>query len=353
MRIQGTGTPGKHGAASGFRVWIALGFYMILIIDFGSQYNQLIARRVRECRVFCRIAPPDVGLAEIKQMQPLGIILSGGPASIYEPDSPKADPGIFDLGLPVLGICYGMHFMTQVLGGKVAGADKREYGFASLQTLYQDGIFKNLGPKSQTWMSHGDSVKDPPAGFRITAFTDNTPVAAMADDRRRLYGLQFHPEVLHTANGKQMIKNFVVDVCKSPRNWNMRFFAKKSVAEIKDAVGDAKVVLGLSGGVDSSVAAVLIHKAVGKNLTCISVDTGLLRKGELDQLRQTLCRDLDMNIVFKDARDRFLSALDKVEDPEKKRKIIGNLFIQVFEQEAKKNRQRPVFGPGHPVSGCD
>lgn len=319
---------------------------MILIIDFGSQYNQLIARRVREHRVYCQIEPPGITLDKIRNMAPDGIILSGGPSSIYEPQSPKVDTGIFKLGIPVLGICYGMQFMIDALGGSVKQAKKREYGFAALTLKQPTGVLQGISPASACWMSHGDSIDKLPQGFRILAATDNTPIAAAVHPRKNLYGLQFHPEVEHTAEGKRMLKNFLFDVCGCKRTWNMKSFAKDAIAEIKDRVEDKKVILGLSGGVDSSVAAVLIHRAIGKHLTCIFVDNGLLRKDEAAKLKIILKQHLKLNIRFVSARRKFLSTLSGVTDPERKRKIIGKIFMDVFEAEAKKIKGAKFLGQG-------
>lgn len=319
---------------------------MILIIDFGSQYNQLIARRVREHRVYCQIEPPSITLDKIRNMAPDGIILSGGPSSIYEPQSPKVDTGIFKLGIPVLGICYGMQFMIDALGGSVKQAKKREYGFATLTLKQPTGVLQGISPASTCWMSHGDSIDNLPSGFQILAATDNTPIAAAVHTQKNLYGLQFHPEVEHTAEGKRMLKNFLFDVCGCKRTWNMKSFAKDAIAEIKDSVEDKKVILGLSGGVDSSVAAVLIHQAIGKHLTCIFVDNGLLRKDEAAKLKIILKQHLKLNIRFVSARRKFLSALSGVTDPERKRKIIGKIFMDVFEAEAKKIKGAKFLGQG-------
>ncbi len=319
---------------------------MILIIDFGSQYNQLIARRVRECRVYCQILPPDVSIERIKSLKPSGLILSGGPSSIYEENSPKTDPEIFNLGIPVLGICYGMQFMSDALGGKVKRAGKREYGFAELNISKAEGIFKGIDLKSKCWMSHGDSIEAMPQGFQITASTENTEIAAACDPGKKLYGLQFHPEVEHTPKGKDMLKNFLFDICGCKKTWTMKSFAKEAAAQIAETVGDKKIILGLSGGVDSSVTALLIHKAVGKNLTCIFVDNGLLRKNEAEKLKKTLTQNLDINIRFVDASDDFLKALAGVTDPEKKRKIIGKIFMDVFEAEAEKIKDAEFLGQG-------
>ena len=319
---------------------------MILIIDFGSQYNQLIARRVRECHVYCQIEHPDIGLDDIAALKPEGIILSGGPSSIYEKHSPRIDKGIFTMGIPVLGICYGMQFMVHALGGTVERADKREYGHALFQARRSTGLFKNVEKKTSCWMSHGDSIVNLPAGFKITGSTENTTIAATAYPKRKLYGLQFHPEVEHTPQGKKMLRNFLFNVCGCKRSWTMKSFAKDTVAQIRETVQDKKVILGLSGGVDSSVTALLIHKAVGKNLTCIFVDNGLLRKDEPQQLKKTLKENLKINIRFVSAKNRFLNALSGVTDPEKKRKIIGKVFMDVFEAEALKIKDAQFLAQG-------
>jgi len=249
---------------------------MILIIDFGSQYNQLIARRVRECHVYCQIEHPSIGINDIAGINPDGIILSGGPSSIYEKHSPKIHSDIFSMGIPILGICYGMQFMVHALGGTVERAEKREYGRASIRIRGTSGLFKNIKRKTDCWMSHGDAIVTLPGGFKTTGFTDNTPIAAAACPKKKLYGLQFHPEVEHTPLGKKMISNFLFDICGCKRSWTMKSFAKKTIAQIAETVDDKKVILGFSGGVDSSVTALLIHQAIGKRLTCIFVDNGLL-----------------------------------------------------------------------------
>ncbi|MCG8685560.1 MAG: glutamine-hydrolyzing GMP synthase [Desulfobacterales bacterium] len=319
---------------------------MIIVIDFGSQFNQLIARRVRENNVYCQVEPADISLDKIKELKPIGIILSGGPSSIYEENSPTIDAGIFDLGIPVLGICYGMHYMVHTLGGTIKRAEKREYGFAQLKIRTQDALFKDMDDQFQCWMSHGDSAKTLPEGFEITASTDNTEIAAIADHKRNFYGLQLHPEVEHSINGSLMIRHFLFEICNCDTNWTMKSFSDGAIAQIKEAVGDKKVIMGLSGGVDSSVAATLIHKAVGKNLHCIFVDNGLLRQNEKEQLEISLTNNLDMNIKFVDARQKFLTALAGVTDPEKKRKIIGKIFIDVFDAEAKKVEGAEFLGQG-------
>ena len=319
---------------------------MIVIIDFGSQYNQLIARRVRESEVYCQIESPDISIEDIKALNPKGIILSGGPSSIYEKESQKTDPAILDLGIPVLGICYGMQFMINALGGSVQDAGKREYGFAELAIRKAEGLFKGIEESAKCWMSHGDSVKALPSGFEITASTDNTEIAATVHPEKRFYGLQFHPEVEHTPRGRDMLDNFLFDVCACERTWTMQSFAKDAIARVRETVGDKKVILGLSGGVDSSVTALLIHKAIGKHLTCIFVDNGLLRKDEAKKLEQTLTQNLDINIRFVDASEKFLTALAGITDPEEKRKIIGRLFMEVFEAEAETIRDADFLAQG-------
>lgn len=319
---------------------------MIIVIDFGSQFNQLIARRVRENNVYCQVEPSDISVDRIKDLDPQGIILSGGPSSIYEEDSPKIDKALFDLGVPILGICYGMHYMVHTLGGKIKKATKREYGFASLDIKEPAPLFKDMDTGFQCWMSHGDSAIELPENFVITASTKNTAIAAIANHEKKFYGLQLHPEVEHSKNGTLMIRHFLFDVCKCRENWNMKSFCDGAISQIKEAVGDKKVIMGLSGGVDSSVAATLIHKAIGKNLFCIFVDNGLLRKDEKEGLEKNLTAGLDLNIKFVNAKEKFLTALKGVTDPEKKRKIIGNLFIEVFDAQANKIDGAEFLGQG-------
>ena len=320
---------------------------MILIIDFGSQFNQLIARRVRECKVYCQIVPPTITAGEIKSLAPEGIILSGGPASIYEKNSPKIDPAIFSMKIPVLGICYGMQFMVDTLGGEVARSAKREYGLAHLRIQSQtDALFQGIDGETPSWMSHGDAIVKLPGGFKITASTANTAIAATVHPKKRFYGLQFHPEVEHTPKGKAMLNNFLFRVCGCSASWTMTSFARDAVADIQATVGDKKLILGLSGGVDSSVTAALIHKAIGNQQTCIFVDNGLLRKDEAKKLKVVLKQHLKLNIRFVNAQALFLKALAGVEDPEKKRKIIGKIFMNVFEAEAKKIRDAEFLGQG-------
>ena len=309
---------------------------MILIIDFGSQYNQLIARRVRENHVYCQIEPPDISIAAIKALQPEGIILSGGPASIYSKGAPRVDKKIFDLGIPILGICYGLQYMIDSLGGKVIGSTKREYGFAELLVKKQNGIFNGVNKKTQCWMSHGDSIGALPAGFVITASTANTPIAAAEDTGRKFYGLQFHPEVVHTREGKKMLANFLFNICRCKKSWSMKSFVTRAVEEIRRQVGTEKVILGLSGGVDSSVAAVLLHRAIGRQLTCVFVDNGVLRAGEAPRVIEMFKKNLHINLRFARSGKLFLKKLKGVTDPERKRKIIGRTFIEVFDVEARK-----------------
>ena len=319
---------------------------MILIIDFGSQYNQLIARRVRENRVYCQIESPNVSIDYIKKLNPKGIILSGGPSSIYEKHSPRINKAVFDIGIPVLGICYGMQFMIGTLGGTVKRADKREYGFAALFIKNHVDLFNGVNKKTKCWMSHGDSIVKLPRGFKTTASTENTNIAATVNSKKCLYGLQFHPEVHHTSQGKKMLRNFIFQVCGCKRTWTMKSFAKDSINQIKETVKGKKVILGISGGVDSSVAALLIHKAIGKNLTCIFVDNGLLRKDEAKKVKQTLKQHLHIKIRFVSSTTRFLKGLAGVSDPEKKRKIIGGIFMEVFEAEAKKIKGADFLAQG-------
>jgi len=309
---------------------------VILIIDFGSQYNQLIARRVREHHVYCQIEPPDISIKTIEALAPEGIILSGGPASIYAKGSPRVDCGIFNLGIPILGICYGLQYMVDSLGGRVIGSTKREYGFAELNIQKQDGIFSGVKKKTQCWMSHGDSIGELPRGFAITASTDNTKVAAAEDPERKFYGLQFHPEVVHTKEGKKMLANFLFEVCRCKKSWSMKSFVKQSIEEIRRQVGKEKVILGLSGGVDSSVAAVLLHRAIGKQLTCVFVDNGVLRANEAERVIEMFKKHLQINLRFARSGNLFLQKLKGVTDPERKRKIIGRTFIEVFDAEAQK-----------------
>lgn len=310
---------------------------LILIVDYGSQYTQLIARRIREQHVFCRIVPPkSLTMATLREQAPRGIILSGGPASVYHSQAPLPPRAVFNAGIPTLGICYGMQAMAHCLGGRVRRAGKREYGRALLTVTQPDGLFRGTRREFVSWMSHGDSVRRLPPGFLASARTSNTAAAAMADPQRRLFGLQFHPEVVHTQEGTRILRNFLFRICGCHGEWTMRSFIKEATARIKARVGSGRVVLGLSGGVDSSVAALLLHRALGRQLTCIFVDNGLLRSGERGQIKETFGRHFRMRIRYVDATKRFLGALRGVVDPERKRKIIGREFIGVFEAEAKR-----------------
>lgn len=309
---------------------------LILILDFFGQYNQLIARRVRECNVYSEIVPFDISIEEIKRKNPKGIIFTGGPASVYLEDSPKCDPQIFDLGIPVLGICYGMHLITHMLGGTVERANKREYGTKPVTINNSSPLFTGFRNENNCLMSHTDFVKDVPAGFEIIGNTNHCPTAAMQNLEKKLFGIQFHPEVNHTENGTNIIKNFLYNVCNCIGNWKMSSFVEDSIKQLREKIGDKKALCALSGGVDSSVAAVLLHKAIGKNLTCIFVDHGLLRKNEGDEVEEIFKNQFDINLIRVNAETRFLAKLSGITDPEQKRKIIGEEFIRVFEEEAKK-----------------
>lgn len=308
----------------------------ILVLDFGSQYTQLIARRVRESKVYSEIYPYNASIEKIRKFDPKGIILSGGPSSVYDQGAPIPDLGIFELGIPVLGICYGMQLMAHCLRGKVAKAQKREYGKAELIIDQRTDIFKDIPKETIVWMSHGDKIERCPSHFQPIAHTANSPIAAMADKSKRFYALQFHPEVVHTPLGFKIIKNFLFHICGCKPVWTMKSFIETTTKEIKEKVGNKKVVCGISGGVDSTVTAVLVHRALGKQLTCIFVDNGVLRAGEAKKVEKTLRRYFHMSIDCVDASERFLKKLKGITDPEKKRKIIGNEFIKVFEEEAKK-----------------
>ena len=308
----------------------------IIILDFGSQYTQLIARRIRELNIFSEILPFNASIEEIKKHNPKGIIFSGGPASVYEPNAPKPDERVYSLGLPILGICYGLQVLTDYFGGKVVKADRHEYGKAELEVLNDEDLFNGLPKKMDVWMSHGDKVVELPEGFEPIAKTENSPYASIRNKDKKIWGVQFHPEVSHTPLGKDILKNFAVKIAGCKQDWTMGNFIQEKVEEIKKEVGDKKVICALSGGVDSSVAAVLVHKAIGDNLTCIFVDNGLLRKGEREQVEKTFRDNFHIPLIVVDAKDRFLNALKGITDPERKRKIIGNLFIEIFEEEAKK-----------------
>jgi GMP synthase (glutamine-hydrolysing) len=309
---------------------------LVLVIDFGAQYSQLIARRVRECGVYSEIIPYHASLAEIAAKKPKGIIFSGGPNSVYGEKAPHSDPGIYSLGVPVLGICYGMQLMALQLGGEVARSEAREYGHADLNHDVEAALFKGIAAPTPVWMSHGDSIVKPPAGFVVSANTSNTPTAAMSNVAQKLYGVQFHPEVVHTREGTPLLKNFLFNICGCRGDWNMGSFIDMAVAKIREQVGDKKVLCGLSGGVDSSVAAVLVHRAVGDQLTCVFVDHGFMRKDEAKQVVHTFRDEFHINLVHVDASERFMNRVTGVTEPESKRKIIGEEFIRVFESEAEK-----------------
>lgn len=310
---------------------------MIAILDFGSQYNQLIARRVRECRVYCEILPHTISPSELKAKSPKGIILSGGPASIFDKGVPVSDKGLFKLGLPVLGICYGMQLMAHQLGGKVTKSNLREYGKAMLDIRDPDSLlFKGLKARQQIWMSHGDHITRTPKGFKISGSTANCSAAAMENPALKLYGVQFHPEVTHTVHGVTILRNFLFRIAGCKPDWTMGSFIEEEIRKIREQVGGGRVLCALSGGVDSSVLAVLIHKAIGDKLISIFVDNGLLRQGEVEEVTATFRDRYNLNFRVIHARDRFLNKLKGVTDPEKKRKIIGTEFIRIFEEEAKK-----------------
>jgi len=310
----------------------------ILVLDFGSQYTQLIARRIRESKVYSEIYPYNAPIHKIDRFNPKGIILSGGPSSVYDAHAPIPDLRIFEMNIPVLGICYGMQIMAHCLGGRVAKATHREYGMAELTIDDVRDIFRGIPKKTIVWMSHGDRIERCPSRFYPIAHTANSPVAALADKRRKFYALQFHPEVVHTPKGSEMLKNFLFQICKCRPTWTMKSFIKTASQEIKEKVGNKKVVCGISGGVDSAVTAVLVHKSIGDLLTCIFVDNGVLRTGEARKVEETLRKHFHMRIKCVDASKKFLTKLNGVRDPEKKRKIIGNEFIKVFEEEARKIR---------------
>ena len=310
----------------------------VLVVDFGGQYNQLVARRVRECNVYCEIVSYRVGLDAIRAQNPKGIIFTGGPNSVYVDGAPTIDPAIFDLGIPVLGLCYGFQLMTHLLGGHVCKAPEREYGKTLVHVDTKSKVFENVSPETICWMSHNDYAETAPTGFTISAYTDNCPVAAIELPEKNLYGFQFHPEVLHTPEGKTILHNFVYNVCGCKGDWKMGSFVETSVKALREKIGDGKVLCALSGGVDSSVAAAMLSKAVGKQLTCVFVDHGLLRKNEMEEVCEVFGPNgqFELNFVCVNARQRFYDKLAGVSEPEKKRKIIGEEFIRVFEEEAKK-----------------
>ncbi|MEN8802665.1 MAG: glutamine-hydrolyzing GMP synthase [Thiogranum sp.] len=318
--------------------------HRILILDFGSQYTQLIARRVREIGVYCEIHPYDMDDEVLRVFHPHGIILSGGPETVTGGDAPCAPQLVFELGVPVLGICYGMQTMAAQLGGKVENADHHEYGYAQVRARGHSRLLKDIEDHTSeegyglldVWMSHGDRVVELPPAFKLMASTDAAPIAAMADDQRAYYGVQFHPEVTHTHQGERILQRFIIDICRCEALWTAGNIVEESIRQLRDQVGDEEVLLGLSGGVDSSVVAALLHKAIGDQLTCVFVDTGLLRHREGDQVMATFAEHMGVHVIRVDAEKRFLKALESENDPERKRKIIGNLFVEVFEEESEK-----------------
>jgi len=318
----------------------------ILILDFGSQVTQLIARRVREQSVYCEIHPYNIPFDKIRSFAPKGIILSGGPASVYDKDAPHSDPRIFEMGLPVLGICYGMQLMTHQLGGRVERSAKREYGGAMMTLDDTSDLFAGFGGKAEVWMSHGDRIEEMPAGFSAIAHTEQCPAAAMKNEASRFYAVQFHPEVVHTPRGEEMLGSFLFNICGCKPVWTMAGFIETEIESIRQKVGKGKVICALSGGVDSSVVALLIHKAIGDQLHCIFVNNGLLRKGEAERVQNLFTRHFRINLDYVDASERFLGKLTGISDPEQKRKIIGNEFIYLFEEEAKKLGQVDYLAQG-------
>lgn len=317
--------------------------HKILILDFGSQYTQLIARRIREIGVYCELWAWDVDADQIKAFNPQGIILSGGPESVTEDNSPRAPEWVFEAGVPVFGICYGMQTMAEQLGGKVQGSKEREFGYAQVEVTQDTPLFHNIedsisehnNPQLDVWMSHGDKVIEAPEGFNSVASTSTCPIAAMVHPEKEFYGVQFHPEVTHTKQGMRLLKQFVLEICQCEALWTPSSIIEDAVRRIKEQVGDDEVILGLSGGVDSSVTAMLLHQAIGENLTCVFVDNGLLRLNEGEQVMTMFGDHFGLNIIKVDAEERFLDALSTEEDPELKRKIIGRVFVEVFDEQAK------------------
>ncbi|RSL30693.1 glutamine-hydrolyzing GMP synthase [Salibacterium salarium] len=309
---------------------------MIVVLDFGGQYNQLITRRIRDLGVYSELLPGSTSAEKLKELQPKGIIFSGGPGSAYAEGAPVADPAIYEMDVPILGICYGMQLLTQHFGGKVEASNHKEYGKANIQVGSDSLLYQELPKEQSVWMSHGDLIVEPPEGFETDAANPSCPVAGMSNHHRSMYGVQFHPEVRHTEYGDDVLKNFAFAICDCEGQWTMSNFVEEQVAFIQNQVADKNVLCALSGGVDSSVVAALIHRAIGDQLTCMFIDHGLLRKGEGESVMQTFAGDFNMNMVKIDAQDRFLSKLDGVSDPEEKRKIIGNEFIYLFEEEAGK-----------------
>ena len=326
----------------------------VLVLDFGGQYSQLIARRVREARVYSELVSHRLGAREIEARNPAALILSGGPASVYAEGAPLADPAIFELGVPTLGICYGMQLMARELGGTVEANDVSEYGKADVELDGSAALFHDLASEQVVWMSHRDSVTAPPAGARVTASSETTPIAAFEDPEHGRYGVQFHPEVVHTPQGQRMLESFLYDVAGAPPAWTPAAVIEEQVERIRAQVGSERVICGLSGGVDSAVAALLVHKAVGDQLTCVFVDHGLLRENEAEQVVETFGHHFHVPLVHVDARERFLARLAGVTEPEEKRAIVGEEFIRVFEEEARQRLgRRPLPRPGHALLGRD
>ncbi|MCP4443019.1 MAG: glutamine-hydrolyzing GMP synthase [Aureispira sp.] len=309
---------------------------LVLVLDFGGQYNQLIARRVREANVYCEVLPGNVEAERIKAKNPKGIIFTGGPSVVYEEGAPTVDPAIFELGIPILGICYGAQLTVHLLGGEVAAADNREYGKIAMEVQNDHPVFKDVPAQTTCWMSHTYQVSKLPSGFETIAKTKDCPVAAFANEAKKIYGFQFHPEVVHTPEGTAMLRNFLYEACSCKGDWVMSSFAETTIQELREQIGDRKVLCALSGGVDSSVAAMLVHKAVGHQLTCVFVDNGLLRKNEAEDVERIFKEEFDINLICVDAREQFLGKLAGVTDPETKRKVIGETFIRVFEAESAK-----------------
>jgi len=318
----------------------------ILVLDFGSQYTQLIARRVRESNVYSEILPWDIDEEKIREIKPIGIILSGGPESVTQSHTPRIPQVAFDLNIPLLGICYGMQTLAEQMGGQVISSDNKEFGHAEVLLKADSLLFKNLEQTLNVWMSHGDQVQDLPDNFSLVASTDSAPIAAMQHQTKPIFALQFHPEVTHTECGKVILDNFIFKVCEASNDWKMDDLIEQRIAEIKNTVGDNKVLLGLSGGVDSSVTAALLHQAIGKKLVCVFVDNGLLRKGEADEVMQTFKENMNLNVIKSDSEEAFLRHLKGVDDPEQKRKIIGRTFIDVFDAEALKIKDVDFLAQG-------
>lgn len=308
----------------------------VVVLDFGGQYTQLIARKVRQCKVYCEILRYNTPIEEIRARQPKGIIFSGGPSSVYDEGAPACDPRLYDSGIPVLGICYGLQLMAHQLGGQVAPSEKREYGKTELHVLSDGDLFRGLNPRLICWMSHGDQVLEPPPGFRVTSETVNCPIASFADGERKLFGVQFHPEVVHTPWGIEVIRNFLYHQCGCQALWTMESFVEASTRHVRERVGKDRVLCGLSGGIDSATVAALVHRAIGKQLTCVFVNHGFLRKKEAEDVRRTFTEHFDINLVYIDASKRFLDRMRGVTAPEEKRKTIGEEFVRVFEEESSK-----------------